>query len=510
MKGLYIATVFLLVVATTMPLEAGREHYVQDRAEFDAAVSAARPGDQVVLAGREWVDTHLRFQAHGTAQDPIVLRAETPGETILTGSSSLWIGGSHLVVEGLYFREGALPPGDTAMEAYVVRFLPGSRNCRLTNSVIVDYNPPDINQRYFWVGLQGQDHRVDHNFLSGQNHRGVTIVVFLAGEPARHRIDNNFIGNRPPGNGNGFEAMTIGRTAADLLVEAQVTVERNLFYRCSGEGEIISNKSSGNRFIGNTFVKSQGALVFRQGNGSVADGNFFFGAGKEGCGGIRVHGGEHLIMNNYFDSLTLPSITLGNADASARDDDDSNVAYRLVRDCLIAHNTSVNHHGHDLEFGVFANSIDAQGNQLYPDPPRENTFANNVFWREEEGGGRFVNLRSTPEETTWEGNVHHGATLGMTPPPDGIALMDPQLALSGDSLWRPKPESPLVDAAEGDHPRVTHDMDGQPRGSRPDIGADELSDAPITRGPLGAEDVGPDWFDPPARAQASAWLIGGP
>lgn len=466
---------------------------VGNQAEFEAAVADAGPGDEIVLAEGEWRDTHLHFQANGSAANPITLRAENPGTTILTGASSLWINGSHLEVEGLYFKDGALPPGDTAREAYVVRFLPGSDNCRLTNSAIVDYNPPEMDQRYFWVALQGTNHRVDHNHFSGQNHRGVTVVVFLAGEPVNHRIDNNFIGNRPPGDGNGFEAMTIGRVVPDLETRARVTVERNLFYRCSGEGEIISNKSSENRFIGNTFVESQGALVFRQGNGTIADGNFFFGNGKEGCGGIRIHGGHHTVINNYFDQLTLPAIYLGNADAAVADNDTSSAAYRLVRDCLVAFNTSVNHRGSDLDIGIFNTNRNAGGEILYPDPPRDNTIANNLFFKEQ--GSRFINQRAEPLGTTWEGNLYHGAPLGVSPVPGGMTEVGPLLSLHDDGLWRPLPESPALGGAQGSYPQVTTDMDGQPRGESPDVGADEVSDDPAGRGPVTRSDVGPDWFD---------------
>jgi poly(beta-D-mannuronate) lyase len=289
----WMAAAFCLALAASIDSRAA-EYLVNNPTQFNAAVASAQPGDHIVLAEGEWVDAYLNFRVNGTQATPIVLRAQTPGKTVLTGTSSLWIDGRHLVVDGLFFKDGALPPGNTAIEAYVIRFLPGSSNCRLTRSAIIDYSPSDINQRYFWVGIQGTDHRVDHNHFSGQNHLGVTVVMFLAGQPVNHRIDNNFIGNRPPGNGNGFEAMTIGRIAADLPTPARVTVERNLFYRCSGEGEIISNKSSENRFLGNTFVESQGALVFRQGNRSVADGNFFLGNGVPECGGIRQHLAEYL------------------------------------------------------------------------------------------------------------------------------------------------------------------------------------------------------------------------
>ncbi|HEX6431280.1 MAG TPA: hypothetical protein VF008_26500, partial [Niastella sp.] len=52
---------------------------------------------------------------------------------------------------------------------------------------------------------------------------------------------------------------------------------------------------------------------------------------------------------------------------------------------------------------------------------------------------------------------------------------------------------PLINAASGAY--VTDDMDGQIRGGNPDIGADEYSNATITRRPLTPEDVGPQWMN---------------
>jgi hypothetical protein len=46
----------------------------------------------------------------------------------------------------------------------------------------------------------------------------------------------------------------------------------------------------------------------------------------------------------------------------------------------------------------------------------------------------------------------------------------------------------------GSYPNVVLDMDGQPRTGSIDVGADQASDAPITRRPITANDAGPDWM----------------
>ncbi len=65
-------------------------------------------------------------------------------------------------------------------------------------------------------------------------------------------------------------------------------VENNVFDRCDGEVEIISNKSNGNIYRGNLFLRSRGALTLRHGDDTLVEGNVFRGDGKDFTGGIRV------------------------------------------------------------------------------------------------------------------------------------------------------------------------------------------------------------------------------
>ena len=87
-----------------------------------------------------------------------------------------------------------------------------------------------------------------------------------------------------------------------------------------------------------------------------------------------------------------------------------------------------------------------------------------------------------------------GISLGIDQPP-GIALEDPKLAIASDGLWRPSSNSPAIGAEAGNYNYVDIDMDGQPRVLPKDVGADQLSQAPITIKPLSAsDDVGPAWM----------------
>ncbi len=449
-------------------------HYVSSAAEISAAMSVAQPGDTLVMTDGVWQDQQIAFAGFGTAQAPITLKAQSLGGVVLTGSSQLKISGQHLVVDGLTFEDGR--PADD----HVIAFngpLGHASHSRLTNTTIRDYNPDDINERYFWVSLYGQDNRVDHSRFEGQDHSGVTLVAWLDGNEARHRIDNNHFLDRPEGNDNGFETIRLG-TSSVSDTNARIIVENNLFERVDGEIEIISNKSNENTFRYNTFRDSKGTLTLRHGHRATVDGNFFLGNNKNGSGGVRVIGEDHVITNNYFADLDDRADGVISISAGIPNTEPS--GYQQVKNALIAHNTIVSADmpgiSFDAGFGtrdrtLLAEDVSIIGNLI--------TGISDSVFEGQEGTG-----------WTWASNLVNGAPLGISPRP-GVTEADPMLVLAGDGLYRPGPGSPAIDAIAGTS-LVPDDMDGQARIGLIDIGADEVLPAAIVRKPLTATDVGPD------------------
>lgn len=111
-------------------------------------------------------------------------------------------------------------------------------------------------------------------------------------------------------------------------------------------------------------------------------------------------------------------------------------------------------------------------------------------------GGRspLITVHDPGATVTFVGNVMYGAELGWPSTP-GIRQFDPKLAKGADGLWRPEHDSPILAAAEGRFTAVVDDMDGQPRATPADVGADQRSDQPVKRSPLSATDVGPPWLE---------------
>ncbi|MBB4079574.1 poly(beta-D-mannuronate) lyase [Lewinella aquimaris] len=276
----------------------------QDPAALVEAIKKAQPGDEIVVPNGTYTDLELDFTGKGTADAPIRLVAEEKGKVFLEGQSYLRLAGEYLIVEGLVFRNGFTPTSEVISFRTTKEEL--CNNCRVTECVIDNYNPVERYESDYWVGIYGRNNRFDHNYLTGKRNQGVTLAVRLDAEESRengHRIDHNYFGERPILGSNGGETLRIG-TSHYSMSNSNTLVESNYFDRCNGEHEIISNKSGGNIFRGNTFHECQGTLTMRHGNGTTVDGNFFFGNGKPNTGGIRIINERQRVVNNYLDGLT--------------------------------------------------------------------------------------------------------------------------------------------------------------------------------------------------------------
>lgn len=456
---------------------------VSNADQIETAMETAGPGATLIMTNGVWTDEDINFAGIGTVGMPITLRAQTPGGVILNGSSQLKISGSHLVVDGLHFQGGVLENSD-----HVVQFrgpLGEATHSRFTNSVIESYyDPNDLNDKWHYVSLYGEQNRVDNNRFLDQRNIGPQIVAWLdetdPTSEARHLIDSNHFGDRPQGWDNGFEAIRLGESEFSHY-DSHIVVENNLFERVDGEIEIISSKANDNVFRYNTFRESKGTLTLRHGHRALVEGNFFLGEGTADSGGIRVVGEDHVIINNYIadvddeadGAISLASGTTGSNPSG----------YQPVKNALIAHNTIVNVGGAGvtMDWGhgssgrsVLPQTVTVAGNLI------SSTTA--PLFEGSEGAGY-----------TWTDNIAHGAALGISSRP-GINEVDPQLVQDAEGLWRPSGSSPAINGA-ATQAAFTTDMDGQPRIGLYDIGADEVSVAQIVRRPLTVNDVGAQWFN---------------
>lgn len=291
-----------MLVSTAHPALA-RDLLVTDQAQYRTAVKKAQPGDKIILADGEWRDFQIVFTGTGSADKPITLTAQTRGKVLITGRSNLRLGGRHLLVSSLVFKNGASPTGE------VISFRRDSKtlasDSRITEVVIDGYSKADRRAEDIWVALYGTGNRVDHSHFEGKTNSGVTLAVIRrAGDPLdnRHRIDHNYFGPRPPLGSNGGETIRIG-TSEESLSASNTIVERNIFDRTSGEVEIVSVKAGGNILRENLVLEAQGAFVLRHGNGNLVERNIFLGKGVPDTGGVRVINRDQTVRDNYFEGL---------------------------------------------------------------------------------------------------------------------------------------------------------------------------------------------------------------
>ncbi|SEL46532.1 poly(beta-D-mannuronate) lyase [Aquimarina amphilecti] len=272
--------------------------------EFNSAIKSAKAGDRIILKNGEWKDVKLVAKGAGTSENPIVIEAEESGKVIITGDSSLKIAGTHLLIKGLWFKNGYT--SGKSVISFRVNSKEFASHSRLTDCAITYYNPSTKATDYKWVSVWGKNNRIDHNYFTGKTNSGTTLVVWLKGKEHidnNHRIDHNYFGERPSLGFNGGETIRIG-TSKNSLLSSRTIVEDNVFEKCNGELEIISNKSCDNVYRNNLFLESEGILTLRHGNRCLIESNVFIGNQKPHTGGIRVINAGHVVRNNLMMNLT--------------------------------------------------------------------------------------------------------------------------------------------------------------------------------------------------------------
>jgi poly(beta-D-mannuronate) lyase len=413
-------------------LSSAAEIPVADVAALDQALSRIQPGDVVVLKEGEWKDAVLVVRAHGTAQQPVTVRAASAGKTVLTGASQLSISGEYVVVEGLHFRD----PDSGVNE--VIQLRTGSdelaehctlRNCAVTHSVPL----PEGSMEAKWCSLYGTENVVEHCSFTGKKTAGCTLVVWLtAGGKARHQIQRCYFGPRQLLGKNGGETLRIGDSKTNLL-EAGCRVEACLFEQCNGEVEIISNKSCGNLYVGNTFRECEGALTLRHGHRCTVTQNWFLGQGRARTGGVRIIGEGHEVMHNTFMNLTGEdyrcglTFMLGNLKSNG---------YQQIKNVRVHHNTWA-HCTHTVLIGM---AHDKKCTLL----PQSVTLEDNVMLSPQH---TLIEKRSDTPDWVWQRNLLSAASIGLDLPagdasackPDAQGLMRMQLGSQVGAVMQQPP-----------------------------------------------------------------------
>lgn len=381
-KFLFFSVVLMMLSFHKM--EGKNDIKVTNPEELKMAIKNAIAGDEIILANGVWKDIQIQFYGKGTSEAPIVLRAETPGKVSIEGVSDLKIGGTFLEVRGLYFKNG-YTPSKTVIDFHIDSNLIAN-NCKVVDCVIYNFTQLNRNNGDYWVEFWGRKNQLDHCYLSGKSNSKPTIYVNIEGNENsynHHQITNNYFGPRPRKGGPHGETIQIGDSGSSM-VPSYTSVSNNLFERCDGEVEVISNKSNHNEYRNNIFYKCEGSLVLRHGNYCVIDGNFFIGDdNSEFIGGIRVINTGHWITNNYFYKIKGKEFRSAMAIMNGVPKSPQN-RYNQVTDVVIAYNTFVDCIT-PWQFSVGAN-MDKKDvlplSEIRSARPERTTLANNVIYNQ--------------------------------------------------------------------------------------------------------------------------------
>lgn len=490
-----------LAVAVLLLLSCGKNSnlegmYVSNLDELNEAIDNAVPGAEIILKNGNWKDVQIKFYGLGTEEDPITLRAKTPGKVILQGESDLKLGGEYLVVDGLYFTEGASP--SQSIIQFFINNDTLANNSRVTNCVIKDFNKSQRDKQDYWVLFKGRHNQLDHCYLGGKSNRGPTIRINLAGNESiknHHKISNNHFGPRPPKGGPSAETIQLG-TSGTSMTPSHTIVQNNLFDRCNGEVEVISSKTNFNEFRNNVFYKSEGSLVTRHGNYCTVDGNYFIGDETSPyVGGVRLIGTGHWVTNNYFYNLRGKTFRAPLAIMNGIPKSPLN-RYIQVTDVIVAYNTWVDCNS-PWQFGVGSNLHQKDVlpvSEIRSETPIRTLVANNLIYNSE-GDQMPIVRHDSIDGIDFKSNVINNQGVDFEGV-DGLKEKDFSITEVEENIWVPSSKLSDVEVYHGfEFDQIDQDLFGNSRSENNSVGA---INTPIEQQPdiMDRSQYGPDWFDP--------------
>jgi poly(beta-D-mannuronate) lyase len=419
-RSLFTPPFFVILTFLGVHSLCGRNVAVRTNGQLTAALARAQAGDVVILAKGEWRDADIVFNKGGLRGSPVALRAEVPGETILTGASSLEINAPYVTVDGLFFHAGSVS------KSAVILF--NSDHGVVKNTAIVDYNPSSFETAYYWVFFNGDSNTLDRCYFKGKNNMQPLIGNAIE-ESRRHVVTRCYFKNIPHAEANGREIIRVwgaGKFGPNDKDGAYFTIAENLFDHADGEGtEIVSLKSNYNKLLNNTVIATRGCLNIRRGNFNTVQGNIILGQGVEGAQGLRMAGERNIVQGNYVSGTEYGiQVSTGefikNAltpaykpDIKGKSGDEERIAaYPQNRDVTITNNVTADITGADLEIGGGYKKHWPEAQLVLL--PENCTIKNNRFVRPK--GGESV-IGTTPDKTgplarlTFRPNVYAGNVL---------------------------------------------------------------------------------------------------
>jgi hypothetical protein len=441
------------------PAACAKTTQVAGSANLALAITAAQPGDCLVLADGEY--TIPTITKVGTEAAPITIRAANRGKAVVNAGAIHFLKSAHVVVEGFDITTPGLATTmyNAGSNGMIVSFM-DSHHCRLSRSRVHPNGPVAERDWIVVVGADSNTNRIDHNDLGPVNANANMVVIDGTGreEPETpgnvsqfNRIDHNHFHEVNNSGGNNWETLRIGRSWQAPTKGFNV-IEHNLLARTTGDPETISLKSSDNIVRYNTMQSVNGEICSRHGNRNQIYGNYIIGGSR----GMRIYGADHRIYNNY---LATSSLGIWIESGAATATDEPGKEHYAVYRTWVFNNTLI---GRSIQLG---------GSKAYQ--PKDCRVANNLVV------GAGIDNGGT-------GTVSEGNITGMNP----LTMQDGVQRLVSNAAGA----AAIGKAVNSAFYMIKDDIQGQARPAGAiDVGADQASSDPVTiRGPLTTADVGPE------------------
>jgi poly(beta-D-mannuronate) lyase len=291
--------------------------------DFLDAIKDAQAGEEIILANGSYNvsrNKDTKFSGRrGTAANPIIVRAETVGGATLQGSAGYTLDNCKFFTWYGFNHEHEA----TSKEENIV-FVGGNNNrfarcdIKLADKIEIDGEVKradeidgidkefldDENVRH-WLKISNcKTMKVDHCHFHNKETKGNFCIVGFDqdnknGEGPlfeynhfQHQDLDLHVDAEDIGDAGG-EGVRMGHSDMDRTYFRAI-FRYNYLHKCNGDGETVTNKSSGNIYYNNSWVDNNGSLVLRHGDSTAVLGNCF-----EKCG-LRVGGADNLIANNHF------------------------------------------------------------------------------------------------------------------------------------------------------------------------------------------------------------------
>src|SRR4030095_11263316 len=290
--------------------------------DLQARINSAVAGDVIIVHnGIYTTSASITINRQGNATDPIRIVAQTVGVVEITGTRGFNVTSpaTYIEIEGFFFTHVS---GQNQIRS-------GATHIRFTRNFF------ECTGDGAYLTVAGHDAQVDRNEFRNKSTLGNMIDVRGSGSQIAQRvwIHHNYFHDFTSPGGNGAETIRFGLSGLSLS-NGFGLIEHNLFARCTGENELISNKSSSNTYRYNKIVDSPGGeLTLRHGNDCLVYGNYF-----RNSAGMRIFGDRHQVFSNYLEAAI--GINIGNGDGEVADGAPL-TSHDRPDNCVITFNTLV-------------------------------------------------------------------------------------------------------------------------------------------------------------------------